>query len=181
MGRKGNIGWGISNYFGLPNRKRKLLTKEFLQTFKEEIIRIDSEYNKKNNRSSIDYKNETYYSFYGRITGTYLFYEALENACKKHNLTKAIYEYASKLPWYDSDCFDDDLVLEMVNKGVIEEDNNCSKWDDYNEKEHEKAKYKLVKSFKGYNVVNYGTWVDDSRKDLEDIYKDSDWKLLWLN
>ncbi len=47
MGRKGNIGWGISNYFKLPNRKRKLLTKEFLQTFKEEIIKRDIERNKK--------------------------------------------------------------------------------------------------------------------------------------
>ena len=24
-----------------------------------------------------------------------------------------------KMPWYDSDTFDNDLVLEMVNKGVI--------------------------------------------------------------
>lgn len=30
MGRSGKIGWGISNYFGLPNGKKKLLTKEFL-------------------------------------------------------------------------------------------------------------------------------------------------------
>ena len=180
MGRKGNIGWGISNYFGLPNRKRKLLTKEFLQTFKEEIIKIDSESNLKYNRPSVDYENETYYSFYGQIGGTGLFYKSLKVACQKHNLTKAIYTYAKKLPWYDSDWFDDDLVLEMVNKGVIEKDNDSLKWDDYNN-EDETAKYKLVKHFKGYDVVKYGTWFDDSRKDLEDIYNDGDWELWWMN
>ena len=120
MGRKGNIEWGISNYFGLPNRKRKLLTKEFLQTFKEEIIKIDSESNIKHNRPSVDYEKETYLDFYGNIESTGLFYGALEIACQKHNLTKAIYEYAKNLPWYNSDWFDDDLILEMVTKGVIE-------------------------------------------------------------
>ena len=43
------------------------------------------------------------------------------------------------------------------------------------------AKYKLVQHFKGYDVVEYGSWFDDSRQDLEDIYKDSKQKLIWLN
>jgi hypothetical protein len=180
LGRSGNIGWGISTYFKLPNRKRKLLTKEFLQTFKDEIIRIDSEYKNKFNRPQVDYEKETYYGFYGQIEGTVLFYQALKSACEKHNLTKAIYTYAQKMPWYDSDCFEDDLVLEMVNKRVIEKDNNY--YDDvYDESEYMKAKYKLVEYHKGYNVVKYGNWFEDDRKSLEDIYKDGEWKLIWLN
>ena len=61
MGRSGNIGWGISNYFGLPNRKRKLLTKEFLTDFKNELIMRDKENNeRKENVNYIDYSKETY-------------------------------------------------------------------------------------------------------------------------
>lgn len=72
MGRSGNIGWGISNYFGLPNRKKKLLTKEFLTDFKNELIERDKEYNKnKGNSDYIDYSKETYLSFYGQIEGTF--------------------------------------------------------------------------------------------------------------
>lgn len=179
MGRSGNIGWGISNYFGLPNRKRKLLTKEFLEDFRDEIIRIDTEFNKKHDRPQLDYNNETYIGFYGQIESTGLFYEALKKACEKHNLVKAIYEYANKLPWYDSDSFDSDLTLEMVKKGVIEYESPEDY--SYNPEEYEKAKYKLVRNYKGYNVVRYGTWFDDERKGLEEIYEDGNEKLVWLN
>lgn len=180
MGRSGNIGWGISNYFGLPNRKKKLLTKEFLTDFKNELIERDKEYNKnKGNTEYIDYTNETYLSFYGQIEGTFLFYNALENVCKKHNLTKAIYEYAKNMPWYDSDCFEYDLVLEMVKKGVIDYDNDNLREPDYNEELT--AKYKIVKKCKGYNVVEYDIWHDDAREELEEIYAGSEWELIWLN
>ncbi|AUN01515.1 TPA: hypothetical protein ACXDAY_002204 [Clostridium botulinum] len=181
MGTKGNIGWGISNYFKLPNRKRKLLTKEFLQTFKEEIIKRDIEYNKKHNRSQLNYENETYYSFYGQIEGTGLFYEALKNACERHNLVKAIYKYTLKMPWYDSDCFEEDLVLEMVKKGVIEKGKKEDSALDFCEAGYMKAKYKLIQHHKGYNEIKYGNWFDDDKKGLEAIYKDSDWELIWLN
>lgn len=181
MGRKGDIGWGISNYFKLPNRKRKLLTKEFLQTFKEEIIRRDIEYNKKHDRSQLNYKNETYYSFYGQIEGTGLFYEALKSTCEKHNLVKAIYKYTLKMPWYDSDCFEEDLVLEMVKKGVIEKDKQEDCILDYDETDYMKAKYKLMQYHKGYSVIRYGYWYEDDKKSLENIYKDSDWELIWLS
>ena len=154
MGRSGNIGWGISNYFGLPNRKKKLLTKEFLTDFRNEIIERHKETDKnKGNTEYIDYSKETYWSLYEQIEGTFLFYDALESVCKKHNITKAIYEYAKNMPWFDSDCFDHDLVLEMVAKGVIQYDNEqLTEPDYYNDL---KAKCKLVKKFKGYNVVKY--------------------------
>ena len=180
MGRSGKTAWGISNYFGLSNRKKKLLTKEFLQTFKDELIKVFSEHDKKDNRN-IDYENETYMGFYGQIESTTGFYEALKLACEKHNLTKAIYNYAKELPWYDSDRFDDDLVLQMVEKGIIKEKCDNDFTDDYDEEEYMTAKYKLVQHFKGYDVVEYGSWFDDSRQDLEDIYKDSKQKLIWLN
>jgi hypothetical protein len=180
MGRSGNIGWGVSTYFKLPNKKRNLLTKEFLQTFKEELIKIFSENDKKNNRN-IDYENETYYGFYGQIESTGGFYESLKNACEKHNLIKAIYEYELKMPWYDSDCFDDDLMLEMVHKGIIKKDRPEDYISDYDIEKYETAKYKLVKYYKGYNVVKYGTWFDDDREGLEEIYKDSEQELIWLN
>lgn len=178
MGRSGNIGWGISNYFGLPNRKRKLLTKEFLQTFKEELIERDKQ-NRKQDGYQLDYEKETYVGFYSQIEGTYLFYGALKKACEKHNLTKAIYEYANKLPWYDSDYFDSNLTSEMVKKGVIEYDSPEDYL--YDPEEYEKAKYKLVERHKGYNVVKYGTWFDDNRKSLEEIYEDGEQELIWLN
>ncbi len=110
-----------------------------------------------------------------------MFYESLESACKKHNLVKAIYTYATKMPWYDSDCFDDDLVLEMVKRGVIEKDKPEDYFSDYHETDYMKAKYKLVQYNKGYNVIKYGNWFDDDKKGLEAIYKDSDWELIWLN
>lgn len=181
MGKSGNIGWGISSYFGLPNRKKNLLTKEFLQFFKEEIIRIDNESNQKYDRPQLDYEKETYYSFYGQITGTGLFYDALKSACEKHNLTKAIYIYTQKMPWYDSDYFDEDLVIEMVTKGIIEKDNDDYYKEEYDQSEHMKAKYKLVDHHKGYDAVKYGTWFDDGRETLEDIYKDDNRELIWLN
>lgn len=181
MGRSGNIGYGISNYFELPKRKKALLTKSFLEDFKNELIKLDKEYNKKRGFDFIkDYEKESYMSFYGEVEGTCLFYNALENVCKKHNLTKAIYEYARNMPWYDSDCFDDDLVKEMVTKGVIAYDSD----EEYiyeDDVEEDELKYKLVKRFKGYNVVEYGNRSKDSKEFLEELYKDSEYELIWLN
>lgn len=114
-----------------------------------------------------------------KLKALFLFYNALESACKKHNLTKAIYEYAKNMPWYDSDCFEYDLVLEMVKKGVIDYDNDNLSEHDYNEELT--AKYKIVKKCKGYNVVEYDIWHDDAREELEEIYAGSEWELIWLN
>lgn len=180
MGRRGNIGWGISNYFGLPNRKKKLLTVEFLEDFKNQIILIDKKRNKDRDLNyEVDYDKKSYLGFYGYISGSYLFYQALEIACKKHNLTKAIYEYALNMPWYDSDYFEDHLLLEMVHKGVIKYDDNNDKLECYDE--DMSLKYKVVTEYKGYNVVEYGTWFKDERDELEKIYKDSKGKLIWLS
>lgn len=181
MSKSSNIGWGISNYFGLPNRKKKLLTKEFLTDFRDEIIRLDRE-----NKDSVEmnYEKEDYTTFYGQIEGTHLFYKALKNTCKKHNITKAIYEYAQNMEWYDGDCFDDDLVLEMVHKGVIEY--NSGYWKELedgedDEEEDTSNRYKLIERYKGYNVVECDKWHGD-REDLEEIYKNKkNVEIIWLD
>lgn len=180
MGQSGNIGFGISNYFGLPNRKRKLLTNEFLTDFKKELIRVGREYDEKHLKETvIDYESESYMTFYGQIEGTSLFYEALENACKKHNLTKAIYEYAVKMPWFDSDCFEDDLVLEMVKKDIIKYDSDNH--DSHNYDDMLKAKYKIVREETGYNVIRYDSWFHDDKESLENIYNDDKEKVVWID
>lgn len=178
-----NIGWGISNYSGLPNRKKKLLTKEFLMDFKNEIIRLDKISNQNRGLGvfePFDYEKETYLTFYSQIESTVLFYNALENTCKKHNLIKAIYEYAKNMEWYDSDYFDDDLVLEMVYKDVIEYGSNNYEEDDFIYDSYS-SNCKLIKKCKGYNVIKYDRWFSHRKQELEDIYKDSEWKVVWLD
>ena len=166
--------------YKLPNRKRKLLTKEFLQDFKKEIIKIIENQDKRHGKQGLDYENETYYGFYGDIEGTYLFYNALETTCRKYNLIKSIYEYAKNMPWYYSDAFDDCLVLEMVNKEIILESTEKD-FIDFEEEDYFKAKCKLIQRHKGYNVVKYECWMEDNRESLEEIYKNSDWELIWLS
>ena len=183
MGRSGNIGWGISNYFKLPNRKKKLLTKEFLMDFRNDLINMQNEYDNKNGNITDWDKDGSYYGFFGEVASTYMFYDSLLRVCKKHNLVSAIYNYAKKLPWYDSDTFDDDLVLEMVNKGVIplktgkefEYDEN------YDISDFDCKKYKLVKHYKGYCCIEYDDWLGE-KESLEEIYKDSDnVEIIWLD
>ncbi len=101
--------------YKLPKRKRNLITKEFLQTFKQEL---DNIFNKD---EYVPIEKRNYWNTYQLLESTGGFYEALKSACIKHNLTKAIYKYSSKMPWYDSDIFDDELLLLMVERGVIEE------------------------------------------------------------
>jgi len=108
--------------YKLPKRKKNLMTKEFLQTFKEEL---DNVFNKDNYPEV-----RNYWNFYFHMEGTCGFYEALKSACIKHNLTKAIYEYVCKMPYYDGDLFDDELVWLMVERGIIKEGDVSETFDD---------------------------------------------------
>lgn len=110
-----------NNYaYKLPNRKIKLITKEFLQDLKKEIDKLDAESRKKwKSPYTIDYSKESYMGFYGDIWSTNLFYDALKNVCKKHNLVKAIYEYANNMTWYYSDVFNDYLFILMIQEDII--------------------------------------------------------------
>lgn len=109
-------------YYKLPKRKKNLMTKNFLQTFKEEL---DNVFNKDNYPEV-----RNYWNFYFHMEGTCGFYEALKSACIKHNLTKAIYEYVCKMPYYDGDLFDDELVWLMVERGIIKEGDVSETCDD---------------------------------------------------
>lgn len=173
----------IANNFAykLPNRKRKLITKEFLQDLKNEIDNLDAESRKKRKSTyTIDYLKESYCGFYDEISSTYLFYDALKNTCIKHNLTKAIYKYSKNLPWYYSDVFNDCLFILMVEEGIIpfetkEDEELCEC-----EIEHY-VKYKLIYHYKGYDVVKYDWWFKDDKQGLEEIYKDCDnAEIVWL-
>lgn len=99
-------------HYKIPNRKKWLLTDDFLRTFKQEL---DTIFN------IIEEDKATYWNRYNYLESTGGFYEALKTATKKHNIKKAIYDYACKLPWYDSDVFDDDILILMHQKGIIEE------------------------------------------------------------
>ena len=125
MRKNKNITWDdIRVYKKLPNRKKKLLTNDFLTTFKDELIKVFS-------KEYEDLTKETYWSFYAYIEECCGFDEALKIACKKHNLTKAIYEYGGRMQWYEYDVFASDLTRLMIEKGIIEEgeidDIDCEK------------------------------------------------------
>lgn len=168
------------NYSKIPNRKKRLLNKAFLEDFRDNIIEFDKELCKKHNRPAIDYTEASYYGFYRQVEGSYLFYNALKATCEKHNVVNAIYNYASEMPWYDSDLFDDDIVLRMVELGVIPME---TPYDDIPAKICDgEIPYKKVTKHKGYNEVVYGYWFKDTKDDLENIYNDCEnVSIIWLD
>lgn len=133
----------MKNY-RLPNKKKWLLTDEFLITFKEELDKIFKPDD-----------NATYWNHYSWLDSTSGFYDALKITSEKYNVKKAIYEYACKLPWYDSDFFDSELTEMMYKKGIIEEGkpdeiNNDYTADQLKKMEHE-GKIEWVEETKFYN------------------------------
>lgn len=166
-------GRAIGNYKRLPNRKKTLITKEFCEDFKNNLIKGAIE-NDKRRGYEIDYSNECYMGFYGAIESTYLFYNALKEACIKHNVVKAIYEYAQRMSWYDSDCFDDDLVLRMVELGVIPY--TTDEWNNLEDcTPNDWIACQIIHRYKdkGYSVIKHETWDKDDKSGLEEIYIDS--------
>lgn len=139
-------------YYKIPNRKKWLLTDDFLTTFKNEL---DAVFEKSGCTT-------TYWNTYTHLTDTHGFYEALKVACNKHNITKAIYEYACKLPWYSSDLFNDEILVLMYQKGIIEEGNpSCNEI--YGELEDRLKQleedgeiewYEERTEYKGYTIIN---------------------------
>ena len=117
-------------------------------------------------------------TFYYQILGSVLFYTALKSACKEYNLVKAIYEYLLDMPWYDSDRFEESLILEMAKKGVIKEGTKKAI------KERDDSlycKFKIVKEHKGYNEVKFSSCKKENRDKFEKLYGEFGWKLIWLN
>ena len=108
------------DYLKIPNRKKYLITKEFCQTFKEELGKIFS-YVLKDDRNI----------YYTASTGG--FHKALEKACVKRNVM-ALLRYAHSLGWWQGDQFDGLLVDRMHELGVIGEyDSKLYSWDDEEE------------------------------------------------
>jgi hypothetical protein len=105
--------------YKIPNRKKWLLTDAFLTTFKEELDRVFEVYEKLKTYNKEG--NPTYWNTYNYLESTYGFYKALKIASEKHNVKKAIYEYANQMPWYHSDVFDGQLTVMMYRKNIIEE------------------------------------------------------------
>lgn len=179
IGRRVNMieisnGKRIGNYKKMPNRKKSLITKEFCEDFRENLIK-HAEENDKNRGCKVDYSNECYMGFYSYIEGTYLFYDALKETCIKHNVIKAIYDYAKNMPWYDSDCFDDDLVLRMVDFGIIPY--TTEEWESSKDFILDEAiEYEIIYHYKskGYSVSEYGAWDKNDKSGLEEIYRDVD-------
>lgn len=165
-------GKALGNYSKLPNRKKLLLTKEFCEDFKSNLIKGAME-NDRRKGYELDYSNECYMGFYSGVEGTYLFYDALKETCIKHNVVKAIYEYAQNMPWYDSDCFDDDLVLRMVDLGIIPY--TSDEWENLEDcTPDEWIECQIIHHYKdkGYSVVEHETWDKNDKSGLEEIYKD---------
>lgn len=154
-----------SNYKKLPNRKNNLLTREFLEDLKGNIVIRAIENDKKHEKPYYDYNNASYCSYFGNIKGTYLFDYALHDTCKKHNLIKAIYEYNKRMSWCDSDCFEGDIVGKMLDLGIIEYENESDRpIIGINE-----IIYILRNRYNGYDVLGFCCW---DKEELEKFYSE---------
>lgn len=166
--------YDLRTYKKLPNRKKAILTNDFLITFRDELIDVFTK-----NGDNRDLTKETYWSFYSYIEESYGVDKALEIACKKHNLTKAIYEYGRNMVWYEYDEFAKDLIKLMVDRGIIEE----GEYDEFNLNElndDDGIKYKLVEYQKGYNVVRFNWCFKDDIELIENLYSDDKRELIWI-
>ncbi|MED2737088.1 hypothetical protein [Bacillus toyonensis] len=137
--------------YKIPNKKKWLLTDAFLHTFKEELDKV-FEVNEK------DF-SPTYWNTYNYLESTSGFYKALKIASEKHNVQKAIYEYAVRLPWYDSDMFDGELTILMYERNIITEGSIEDIGPDYTGKELEQMEQsgeikwtETIRRYKNYCV-----------------------------
>ncbi|AIF68422.1 hypothetical protein GZ22_18530 (plasmid) [Terribacillus saccharophilus] len=97
--------------YKVPNRKKWLLTDDFLLTLKNEIAKAT--------KDDLDGKN--YWNYYAHIEGRVIFDGALKEASKKHNVLKAIYEYTHSIDWYKSETFEGYIFERMMERNIIEE------------------------------------------------------------
>jgi len=110
------IGSGKNARFSykIPNRIKALMSDQFLKDFKLELHKIFP--------ISDD---ATYWSDYSHVATTFGWNQAFNKACEKHGSNGVgLQRYYNKLPWYDSDLFDDEMLLIMVKKRLIKEGHN---------------------------------------------------------
>lgn len=147
----------VRKFNKIPKRKLNLLTDEFLQDLKLEVKKI--------------FKNddETYWGTYIYLEETGGFDDALKNVCEKYNVKNAIYDFCNST-WYDREWFTGEIVSLMKDRGIIEEgvyEDNLE--EDLNDMKGEIVFYKLIKPYKGYNVVT-NDWC--FKKDVEEYRED---------
>ncbi|MGN5650964.1 hypothetical protein [Bacillus sp. Brlt_9] len=137
--------------YKIPNKKKWLLTDAFLQTFKEELDKV-FEVNEKET-------SPTYWNTYNHLESTSGFYKALKIASEKHNIKKAIYEYAARLPCYDSDVFDGELTILMYERNIISEGNIEEIESDYTDEDLQQLEQsgeikwtETIRRYKNYSV-----------------------------
>ena len=139
------FGKDLFNLYKIPNRKKKLLSKAFLNTFKLELD--------KKCKLGID-EVETYFGHYLHIEGTKGYYAALLKACKEYNIKKAIFDYVMELSKDKADKFNDKLIMLMVSKGIIKEGNVFDGIPDYKVcNSNDFLHVENVEKHKGYNVI----------------------------
>jgi hypothetical protein len=95
--------------YKIPRNIRKLITRELLQNFK---AKLDERFAEDEPESEL-----TYHGFYVYLENTSGWKESFKEACEETNSQK-IYEYHSSLEEIDSDLFDDEFCLMLLEKGV---------------------------------------------------------------
>ena len=161
--------------YKLPNRKLKLITKEFLQTFK---IELDNVFSGESSLIHIPFEKRTYWNYYQNLDSTSGFYKALKTTCQRHNLNKAIYGYFRSRRWYISDYLDSELTELMYKLGVIEE-GSIDELDDIQYiHDYEIKWYGRKTKHQGYNVIKYNyCFIEDKNK----IFHSQDEEIVFLD
>lgn len=95
--------------YNIPKEYKEIITNELLLKFKNELHTTFA------NRLI---ENPTYYNWYSYFTETCGFCEAFYYACRLLQ-KEDLLNYYEKLSCYDNDLFDDQLMLLMVEKGII--------------------------------------------------------------
>lgn len=165
MSKIKNITWeDMRTHRKLPNRKRNLLTDNFFINLKSELEHIFKK------------KDMTYWDIV-EISETYGFYEAFKNTCKKYNIKKAIYDFYNR-HWYDGYFIVEEITNLMLNRKMVREGNID---DSYNDEEiYEQLKndsdvifFKIIKPYKGYNVIEIDWSYKDNFEEYIKNYKKS--------
>lgn len=93
--------------YKIPQGVKAKFTKEFMEDFLKELIRIF------NLSEPISYSDSLLY-----LESTYGWVDAFRCICQKYKLEN-ILTYYDNLEWYDSDLFDDEVGSLMIKYGLI--------------------------------------------------------------
>lgn len=134
--------------YRIPNRKKGLVTESFLIDLKLELDRMF--------HSEGLNTPPNYYNFYSYFPSTVGFQETLKIVSKKHNIQRAIYDYACNLPWDKSDNFENELLEMMLERKIIEKgDPEKTFHEEFEAIENQGAitTHTVIRRHKGYNAI----------------------------